>query len=156
VSLVGQHYGMGTLPSEPGAHGFQPPFYMLWEAVTRKYDGRVWEPDERINRVWAMKMWTRWPASYVRKPDELGSLENGKLADITVWDRDYFTIPEDDILKIRPLMTIVGGKVRSLNESLAKELGVPDVGPQFHFDDAQLSWIGKPVTEDGKKEAARH
>ncbi len=42
---------------------------------------------------------------------DLGSLEKGKLADFIVIDRDYFTIPEMDIKKIKNLMTAVGGKV---------------------------------------------
>ena len=154
MSLVGQHYGGGAISGgEGGGHGYQSPMYMLWLAVTRKFDGKVWNPEERIDRVQAYKMWTRWAANYVRRPDKLGSLEAGKLADITIWDRDYFTVSEDDILKVRPLMTMVGGKMTDLNASLAKEWNTPEVGVQFNFDDAQIEWIGKAFTEEGKKEA---
>jgi hypothetical protein len=45
------------------------------------------------------------------KEDDLGSLEVGKLADLVVLDRDYMTIPADDIFNIEPVMTIVGGRV---------------------------------------------
>jgi urease alpha subunit len=113
----------------------------------------VWVPDERIDRVHALKMWTRWAANYVRKPEKLGSLEVGKLADLVVLDRDYFTIPEDEILKVRPLMTVVGGRTVALNASLAKEFGIEPVGYQFNFSDADVEWIGKPFTEQGKKDA---
>jgi predicted amidohydrolase YtcJ len=154
VNLVGQHYGGGTLRGgEGGGRGFQPPLFMLWQATTRKYDGKVWVPDERIDRVHALKMWTRWAANYVRKPEKLGSLEVGKLADLVVLDRDYFTIPEDEILKVRPLMTVVGGRTVALNASLAKEFGIEPVGYQFNFSDADVEWIGKPFTEQGKKDA---
>jgi predicted amidohydrolase YtcJ len=40
-----------------------------------------------------------------------GTLERGKLADAVVIDRDFLMCPEDEIRKIEPLMTIVGGKV---------------------------------------------
>jgi predicted amidohydrolase YtcJ len=40
-----------------------------------------------------------------------GSLEAGKLADITVLSRDIMTIPEDEILSADVVCTIVGGKV---------------------------------------------
>jgi predicted amidohydrolase YtcJ len=156
VSLVGQHFGGGAIAgAEGGGNSYQPPFYMLWMATTRQYDGKVWQPDERIDRVHAMKMWTRWAANYVRKPQQLGSLETGKLADLVILDRDYFTIPVDEILKIRPLMTMVGGRMVNLNAVQAKDWGVPEIGMQFHFDDAQVAWIGKAFTEDGLREAGR-
>ena len=40
-----------------------------------------------------------------------GSLEVGKLADMVVIDRDFLTCPEDDIRRIEPVMTMVGGRV---------------------------------------------
>jgi predicted amidohydrolase YtcJ len=43
--------------------------------------------------------------------DDLGSIEVGNHGDIAVLDRDFFTIPEDDIPKIRSVMTVVGGKI---------------------------------------------
>jgi predicted amidohydrolase YtcJ len=154
VNLIGQHYGGGSLRGgEGGGRGFQPPFFMLWQATTRKYDGKVWQPEERIDRVHALKMWTRWAANYVRQPTKLGSLETGKLADLLIMDRDYFTIPEDEILRIRPLLTMVGGKVMALNASLAKEWGVEPVGHQFGFEDKDVEWIGKAFSEQGKKDA---
>ena len=146
---MGQHYGAGAHSSSE----LKPPFFIIWQAITRKFDGRVWQPEERIDRVHALKMWTRWAAEYVRHPDQLGSLEEGKWADLLVIDRDYFTIPVDDILKIRPLMTMVGGKIEALHGSLDNQWGVEPVGHQYNFDDNQLEWIGKAFTDEGKKEA---
>ncbi len=116
--------------------------------MTRKYDGQVWQPEERIDRVHALKMYTRWAAEYVRKPDKLGSLEEGKLADLLVIDRDYFTIPEDEILKIRPLMTMVGGRMIVLQEALAKDFGTRSVGPPYNFKDEDVEYIGKALKQE--------
>ena len=80
-------------------------------AVTRKYDGKVWQPNERLDRVHALKMWTSWAANYVQRPQKLGTLEVGKYADLAVLDRDYFTVPDDDIAKVRGVFTMVAGKV---------------------------------------------
>ena len=41
----------------------------------------------------------------------LGSLEAGKQADLVVLDRDYMTVPAAEIKRIKPTMTMVGGRV---------------------------------------------
>ena len=127
VKLVGQHYGS------------TPPFNKLWQAVTRKFDGVVWQPDERIDRVHALKMWTSWASEYVLKQDKLGTLEEGKFADLIILDRDYFTVPVDDLLKIRVPMTMVGGKIMQLQASLASEFGVDSIGPVYDFSDEEVA-----------------
>jgi predicted amidohydrolase YtcJ len=43
--------------------------------------------------------------------DKIGSIEPGKLADLAVLDRDYFTAPDAEIKKIRSVLTIVNGNV---------------------------------------------
>ncbi|MGB8127968.1 MAG: amidohydrolase family protein, partial [Pseudolabrys sp.] len=41
----------------------------------------------------------------------LGSLAPGKYADLLVLDRDYLTVPADEIKDIKPVLTMVGGKI---------------------------------------------
>jgi len=45
--------------------------------------------------------------------EAIGSIEPGKLADLAVIVRDYLGCPEEDIRKIKVLLTMVGGKVVS-------------------------------------------
>ena len=127
VKVVGQHYGSS------------PPFNKLWQAVTRQFDGVVWQPQERIHRVQALKMWTSWASEYILKEDKLGTLEVGKLADLVIMDRDYFTVPVDDLLKIRTPMTMVGGKVIQIQQALADEFGIAPVGPVYDFNDEDVA-----------------
>jgi predicted amidohydrolase YtcJ len=58
---------------------------------------------------------TLWLATAANKwfiwEDDIGSLEAGNRADLAVLDRDYFTIPDEDIKRIRSVLTIVGGRV---------------------------------------------
>jgi hypothetical protein len=58
---------------------------------------------------------TLWLATAANKwfieEDDLGSIEVGNHADIAVLDRDYFTVPDEDIKHIRSILTIVGGKI---------------------------------------------
>jgi hypothetical protein len=96
-------------------------------------------------------MYTSWASEYVQKQDQLGSLEPGKFADLLIIDRDFFTVPVDDILKVRPLMTMVGGKMIVLQESLASDFGVQPVGPEYDFRDGDVEHIGMPLAEIAKK-----
>jgi predicted amidohydrolase YtcJ len=51
-------------------------------------------------------------AAYTLRQEALtGSLEVGKLADLIVLDRNFFTIPAEDIANIKVLQTVVGGKI---------------------------------------------
>ena len=43
--------------------------------------------------------------------DKIGSIEPGKLADLAVLDRDYFSVAEPQIKQIRSALTIVNGKI---------------------------------------------
>lgn len=58
---------------------------------------------------------TLWLATAANKwfigEDDLGSIEVGNHADIVVLDRDYFTVPDEDIKHVRSILTLVGGKV---------------------------------------------
>ena len=66
-------------------------------------------------------------------------------------DRDYFTIAVDDILKIRPLMTMVGGRMIVLQQSLASDVGVDAVRPAYTFSDDDVEHIGKTRAEIAAK-----
>jgi predicted amidohydrolase YtcJ len=89
------------------------PFTTLAWAVTGKMVGgaQVLRPAETISREDALIAFTRRNAFFVFQEDNLGSIQPGKLADLTVLDRDYLTIPADQIRDIRPVMTMVGGRV---------------------------------------------
>ena len=110
--------------------------------------GELVGPAQAIDRVSALKMQTVWASFYVLREKELGTLEPGKFADFVVFNKDYFTVPQEEIPTVFPLMTVMGGKTRVLREELAKELGLPPVGPQkkWRFTkaaDAPAPWWGK-------------
>jgi predicted amidohydrolase YtcJ len=43
--------------------------------------------------------------------NKIGTIEPGKLADLVVLNRDYFTVPEVEIKQIRSVMTVVNGRI---------------------------------------------
>ncbi len=88
------------------------PFLGMWIAITRKmHNGEVLYPEERITREEALRLYTTGPAYIQFNEKDRGSIETGKLADMVVIDRDYFNCPEDEIRQIRPVMTILNGKI---------------------------------------------
>jgi len=87
------------------------PFTTLWWAVTGKMVGGTKVLRQTISREDALIAHTRKNAYLVFQENNLGSIQPGKLADLVVLDRDYLTIPADQIKDIQTLMTIVGGKV---------------------------------------------
>ena len=65
---------------------------------------------QTIDREDALIAYTRKNAYFVFQENNLGSIQAGKLADLLVLDRDYLTIPADQIKDIKPVMTIENQK----------------------------------------------
>jgi predicted amidohydrolase YtcJ len=91
------------------------PMIEFYAAVSRKdqkgFSGEGWHPEQAVSREQALKMFTIW-AAYAAFEEKLkGSLEVGKLADMTVLSADIMKIAEPDILRTRCLMTVIGGEV---------------------------------------------
>jgi len=90
----------------------QAALFNMQKWITRLDDrGRLVNPDEKINRREALSMYTLWAARYSGEQETLGSIEPGKLADLVVLGGDFMTFPENDLDKLRILMTVVGGRV---------------------------------------------
>jgi predicted amidohydrolase YtcJ len=88
------------------------PIASYYATVSRKLaDGTRFYPDQRLSRVEALRTYTLNAAYSAFEEKTKGSLTAGKLADVTVLDKDILTIPEDEIPSARVTMTIVGGKV---------------------------------------------
>lgn len=68
-------------------------------------------PGQHLTRAEALHLFTRNNSWFLRMEEKIGSIEPGKLADLAVLDRDYFTVPDADIKKIRSVLTIVNGNV---------------------------------------------
>jgi predicted amidohydrolase YtcJ len=87
------------------------PFTTLWWAVTGKMVGGTTVLRQTISREDALIAHTRQNAFLVFQENNLGSIQSGKFADLVVLDRDYLTIPADEIKDIQPVLTMVGGRI---------------------------------------------
>ena len=91
------------------------PMIEFYAAVARKdqkgFSGEGWHPEEAVTREQALKMFTLWPA-YAAFEDTLrGTIEVGKLADLTILSADIMKIPAPEILKTRCVMTVINGEI---------------------------------------------
>jgi predicted amidohydrolase YtcJ len=108
VQDSGIHWGLG---SDATAVTPTNPFYTLGWAVTGKMIGGKKVIKQTITREEALIAHTRSNSFFLFQEANLGSLAPGKYADLLVLDRDYFKVPAEQIMEIKPLMTMVGGKI---------------------------------------------
>lgn len=91
------------------------PMIEFYAAVARKdqkgFSGAGWHPQERVTREQALKMFTTWAAYAAFEEKQRGTIEAGKLADLTVLSADIMQIPEAEILKTKCVMTVINGEV---------------------------------------------
>jgi predicted amidohydrolase YtcJ len=66
---------------------------------------------QQITRQEALMLYTANNGWFLREEDQLGTIEPGRLADLVVLSHDYFTVPDEDLKKIRSVLTVVGGKI---------------------------------------------
>ena len=67
--------------------------------------------DQQITRQEALRLFTSGNSWFLRMEDKVGSIEPGKLADLVVLNKDYFSVPDVEIKQIRSAMTVVNGTI---------------------------------------------
>lgn len=88
------------------------PIKNFYATVTRKTDdGSVFNKNQKMSRLEALKSYTINGAFAAFEENLKGSLEKGKLADITVLSKDLLNVPDKEILNTEIIYTIVGGKI---------------------------------------------
>ena len=91
------------------------PMIEFYAAVARKsvkgFSGEGWHPEQAVTREQALKMFTLWPAYAAFEENDKGSVEPGKLADLTVLSSDIIKISEPEILNTRCVMTVIGSEI---------------------------------------------
>ncbi len=89
------------------------PFLGMWITLRRqpRWTDRPLHPEQRISREQAIRLYTINNAFLTFEEKQKGSLENGKLADLIVLDRDILTCPVDEVRNIQVEQTYLGGKL---------------------------------------------
>jgi predicted amidohydrolase YtcJ len=96
--------GMQIAPMNPWLH-------MYYATTGLNARGVLINGGQQITRQEVLELYTRKNGWFLREEDDLGSIEEGKLADLVVLNSDYFSIPAEDLRRIRSVLTVVGGKI---------------------------------------------
>ena len=67
--------------------------------------------DQRLTRDEALAVLTSGPAYAAFEEKNRGTIAAGKLADFSVYSADWMKVPEAEIPRSQPLMTVIGGEI---------------------------------------------
>jgi hypothetical protein len=128
---MGIPVGLGTDATRIST--FNPWMSLHW-AVTGKTMGgyQFWPVKDVLSRFEALQLYGTGSAWFSEEEKTKGKIEAGQYADMVILNKDYFSIPIDDIRGIHSLLTIVNGKVvyaEGAYQKLAPEL--PEVIPSW-------------------------
>ena len=90
--------------------------FRVWPAVEFQVTGAsagnavIRPPDQRLNRLEALRAYTQGSAWLASDNDDRGTLRTGKLADIAVLDAPYMKVPKAEIGDLRSILTMRGGE----------------------------------------------
>jgi predicted amidohydrolase YtcJ len=98
--------GMQIAPMNPFIHAY-------YATTGRNALGVLINGGQQISRRELLDLYTRRNAWFLGAPDEdqLGTLEVGRLGDVAVLDRDYFSVPDDRLRQTSSVLTVVGGAI---------------------------------------------
>ncbi|ATY34890.1 amidohydrolase [Sphingomonas psychrotolerans] len=105
------------IPLAMTTDGFRASSYNPWVGISWMVSGKsvsgseALAKDNRLTRAEALKLFTAGGAWFMNAESEAGTIAPGYLADFAVLDRDYFTVPEDQIKSVSSVLTVMNGKV---------------------------------------------
>lgn len=107
---AGTPVGAGTDATR--AASYNPWVSLYWLVAGRTVGGMELYPSaNRLNRMEALRLYTKGSAWFSGEQDRKGSIEAGRLADLAVLSDDYFSIPDEEVKSIQSVLTVVGGRV---------------------------------------------
>jgi hypothetical protein len=105
--------GMQIAPMNPWIH-------MYYATTGLNARGVLINGGQQITREEVLRLYTSNNGWFLRKEDKLGSIEPGKLADLVVLNKDYFTVPDEELKQIRSSLTVVDGRIVHEDGSLGR------------------------------------
>lgn len=87
-------------------------------------DTDVWVPEEGITRVQALKLMTYRSAEFSHAEEEVGSIEQGKLADFIVIENDVLECPKDQLRDNEVIMVGLDGEIKHQTDEAEKAISI--------------------------------
>jgi len=91
------------------------PFFGIYAAVTRQdqkgWPEGGWYPSEKLTFAEAVRGFTADAAYAAFEEQSRGTIEPGKLADLTIVEGDFYAMPQSELFKTKVRYTVVGGEV---------------------------------------------
>jgi len=91
---------------------YNPWVSLSWLVTSRTVGGLALYPQRnRLDRETALRLWTEANTWLSSEQGKKGQIKVGQLADLALLSGDYFAVPEDEIVRLRSVLTVLGGKV---------------------------------------------
>jgi predicted amidohydrolase YtcJ len=91
------------------------PFFGIYAAVTRQdqkqWPEGGWRPAERLTLAEAIRGFTSDAAYAAFEEKSRGTIEVGKLADLTIVEGDLYAMPPSELFRAKVRYTVVGGEI---------------------------------------------
>jgi predicted amidohydrolase YtcJ len=109
-------YDRGDIPLGAGTDGplvvpMNPWFSIYYMTTGKDNQGNLINPGQTLTRLEALSLYTTGSAWFTYTEDQLGSIEQGKLADLVVLSDDYLEIDDEALKDLHSVLTIVDGKI---------------------------------------------
>lgn len=110
MMAAGLPVGAGTDATRVAS--YNPWVSLSWLVTSKTVGGlRLYPVANRLDRETALRLWTEANTWFSNEQGKKGQIKAGQLADLVLLSDDYFSVPEDEIIRLRSVMTMLGGKV---------------------------------------------
>lgn len=110
MMAAGVPVGAGTDATRVAS--YNPWVSLSWLVTSKTVGGlRLYPTANRFDRETALRLWTEANTWFSNDEGSKGRIEAGQLADCALLSDDYFDVPEDRIVHIRSVLTLLGGEV---------------------------------------------
>jgi len=91
---------------------YNPWVSLSWLVTGRTVGGlSLYRGDNRVSREKALRMWTHENTWFSSEVGKKGQIMAGQLADCALLSDDFFEVADNEIVHIRAILTMLGGKV---------------------------------------------